>query len=84
VDFIGPFVVESWVFEANLLAELQVLDIERIGQFHSSIDQRLDNLNRWSCVRQTVAWSQDQTSRIEVWQGNQKSTKKTTANEHQR
>jgi hypothetical protein len=38
VDFIGPFVVESWVFEAKLMAELQVLDIQRIGKLDSSID----------------------------------------------
>jgi hypothetical protein len=38
VDFIGPFVVEGWVLETNLMAELQVLDIERIGKLDGSID----------------------------------------------
>jgi hypothetical protein len=39
VDFIGPFVIEGWVLETHLMAELQVLDIELIGKLHCSIDQ---------------------------------------------
>jgi hypothetical protein len=38
VDFIGPFVVKSWVLETDLMAEFQVIDIQIIGQLDGSVD----------------------------------------------
>jgi hypothetical protein len=38
VNFIGPFVVKSWVLETTLMAKLQVLDVQVVGKLDSQID----------------------------------------------